>query len=195
MARRRTVVLALMAMFAAGCAIHWDVESFESPGANLAGKETFFWKGGAFATAAAADKAVLQAAESNVRSAVVEELTHKGFREVDAATGADIIVSYQVSGVRRFVAGDTVRVGAPSATTVMRPGEIQPPPASAVGREVWVRDGSVIVFLDDAGSGQLLWRGEVASETRPGSAEQAARVIAQMAREIAREVPARAGRT
>jgi len=102
-------------------------------------------------------------------------------------------VSYQVSGVRKFVTADTTRIGAPSATTVMSPGEIQPPPASTVPREVAVRDASVIVFVDDPASGRLLWRGEVASETRSGSAEQAARVIAQMAREIAKEMPARSG--
>ena len=193
MARRRTVLLAVMAMFAAGCATHWNVESFESPDASVAAKKTFFWKGGDFATIATIDKAVLEAADSQVRSAVIEELTRKGYAETGVAAGADMVVSYQVSGVRKFVTADTTRIGAPSATTVMSPGEIQPPPASTVAREVAVRDASVIVFVDDPASGRLLWRGEVASETRSGSAEQAARVIAQMAREIAKEMPARSG--
>ena len=194
MTRRRTVLCAsLLALVVTGCAIHWDVESFESPGAGLASKKTFFWKGGDFATAAAIDKAVLQAAESHVRSAVVEELTRKGYSEAGTAAGADMAVSYQVSGVRKFVTVDSGRVGAPSATTVMSPGEIQPPPASSVEREVAVRDASVILFIDEPASGRLLWRGEVASETRSSSAEQAGRVIAQMAREIAKDVPARTG--
>jgi hypothetical protein len=71
---------------------------------------------------------------------------------------------------------------------------MQPPPASSVPREVPVREGSVIVFLDDPKLGKLAWRGEVAEQIRASSPEQTARIIAQMAQQIAREVPARAGR-
>jgi len=50
------------------------------------------------------------------------------------------------------------------------------------------------VFLDDPKLNKLAWRGEVAEQIRASSPEQVARIIAQMAREIAKEVPARSGR-
>ena len=101
-------------------------------------------------------------------------------------------VSFQVAGSQRFVLSDERRIGAPSATTVLSPSAIQPPPASAVPREMRVRDGSVIVFIEDGASGRLIWRGMVTAETRSGSTEQAVRLIAQMAHEIAFAVPAHA---
>jgi hypothetical protein len=70
---------------------------------------------------------------------------------------------------------------------------VQPPPASTVPREVPVREGSLIVFLDDPKLEKLAWRGEVADQIRAGSPEQLARILAQMAREIAKAVPARRG--
>ncbi len=88
---------------------------------------------------------------------------------------------------------DERRIGAPSATTVLSPSEMQPPPASSVPREMRVREGSVLVFIDDRASGRLIWRGMVTAETRSGSTEQGVRLLTQMAHEIAKEVPARAG--
>jgi hypothetical protein len=61
-----------------------------------------------------------------------------------------------------------------------------------VPRERRVREGSVLVFIDDRASGHLIWRGSVTAETRSGSTEQGVRQLTQMAHEIAREVPARA---
>ena len=49
------------------------------------------------------------------------------------------------------------------------------------------------MFIDDRASGQLIWRGMVTEETRGGSTEQGVRMLTQMAHEIAKEVPARAG--
>ncbi len=88
---------------------------------------------------------------------------------------------------------DERRIGAPSATTVLSPSAMQPPPASTVPRELRVREGSVLVFIEDRASGRLIWRGMVTAETRSGSTEQGVRLLTQMAHEIAKEVPARAG--
>lgn len=189
--RAFTVLLAALVGTATGCAVHWDVESYHSPETSVASRQTFFWKGGDFATAAMPDPAVIAATEAHVRSNVVAELNRKGYREMPAATGADLVVSYQVSAVRKFVVDETPRIGAPS-TSVLSPSEMQPPPASAVPREVAVRDGAVIMFVDDGQSGRLLWRGEVAGETRADSGERLSRIITQMMLEIAREMPARA---
>jgi hypothetical protein len=59
-------------------------------------------------------------------------------------------------------------------------------------REQRVRDGSVLVFIDDRATGRLLWRGSVTAQTRSGSPEQGVRILNQMAREITLAVPARA---
>ena len=195
MAGARTVWwAAVLAANLTACAVHWNVETYAVPDADVGSRETYYWKGGDFQAAAQLDPAAVAAAQSQVRHAVLEELARKGYREVPSADAADLVASFQVSGMRRFVVEDTTRVGAPSPNTVLSPGEMQPPPASSVPREVPVREGSVIVFLDDPKLDKLAWRGEVADQIRASSPEQVARIIAQMAREIAREVPARGAR-
>jgi Domain of unknown function (DUF4136) len=190
--RMALVVVATLALLA-GCATHWDVDSFEAPEGNVAAKRTFFWKGGEFSTPGSPNPELVTSATAAVRHAVTTELTRKGFAEVGTAAGADMHVSFQVAGTQRFVLSDERRIGAPSPTTVLSPSAIQPPPASAVPREMRVRDGSVIVFIEDGASGRLVWRGMVTAETRSDSTEQAVRLIAQMAHEIAVAVPAHAG--
>jgi hypothetical protein len=195
MTSTRTLVCAsVVAATLAACAVHWDVETYAVPGAEVGGRETYYWKGGDVHAAAQLDPATVASAGAQVRQAVVEELARKGYREVQSPEDADLVASFQVSGMRRFVVEDTARIGAPSPNTVLSPGEMQPPPASSVPREVPVREGSVIVFLDDPKLNKLAWRGEVAEQIRASSPEQVARIIAQMARAIAKEVPARRGR-
>ncbi len=193
MIRRMAFVVVATLALVAGCATHWDVDSFEAPEGNVAAKRTFYWKGGEFSTPGnKPNPELIASATTAVHHAVTTELTRKGFVEAGAATGADMHVSFQVAGSQRFVLSDERRIGAPSATTVLSPSAIQPPPASAVPREMRVRDGSVIVFIEDGASGRLIWRGMVTAETRSGSTEQAVRLIAQMAHEIAFSVPAHA---
>ena len=191
--RTAALLLAALAGVAAGCAAHWNVDSYQAPDADVPARQTFFWKGGDFATAAMPSPAIAAATEAHVRSSVVAELVRKGYRETATAEGADVVVSYQVSAVSRFVEEEAPRIGAPSATTVLSPGEIQPPPASTISREVAVREGAVVMFVDDGASGHLLWRGEVSGETRAGSPEHLSRIITQMMVEIAKELPARPG--
>lgn len=190
--RSAALLLAALAGAATGCAVHWNVDAYKAPGANVPSLETFYWKGGDFKTAAMPSRATTAATEARVRSSVVAELVRKGYRETTAAAGADFVVSYQVSAVSSFVAEERPRIGAPSATTVLSPGEIQPPPASTVPRDIAVRNGAVVMYVDDGASGRLLWRGEVAGETRAGSAEHLSRIIEQMMLEIVKELPARA---
>jgi Domain of unknown function (DUF4136) len=176
-----------------GCATHWDVDSFEAPEGNVAARQTFYWQGGEFGTPASIDPQVVQSTSALLRSTIGQELARKGYTEVDSAAAADMVISFQVAGTQKFVIADDRRVGAPSATKVLSPSEIQPPPASLLPREQRMRDGSVLVFIDDRATGRLIWRGSVTAETRSGSTEQGVRIIDQMAREIALEVPARAG--
>lgn len=193
MTRGKGLVWAAMlaATTMAGCAVHWQVDAYAVPDVAVAARSTYFWKGGDYAAARQIEPALIASAEQQVRSVVTQELHRKGYAEVDSAAAADLVVSYQVSGMRRFVSNETPRIGAPLPNTVLSPSEMQPPPASEMPREVAVRDGSVILFLDDVKLGKLAWRGEVSDEVRAGSSEQMARIIAQMAREIARAVPAR----
>jgi hypothetical protein len=193
MIRRMTFAGAVALLLLAGCATHWDVDSFEAPDGNVAARHTYFWRGGDFGTPGTLDPAVVASASTQLRGAVTAELNRKGFKEVDTAAAADMIVSFQVAGSQHFVLSDERRIGAPSATTVLSPSAVQPPPASTVPRERRVREGSVLVFIDDRASGRLIWRGAVTAETRSGSTEQGVRQLTQMAHEIAREVPARAG--
>lgn len=192
MTPRSTLVLAAALGLLGGCATHWDVDSYAAPEGNVASKQSFFWRGGEFGTPTSVEPSVIESANSHLRATITGELTRKGYREVDSAAAADMVVSFQVAGSQRFVVADERRVGAPSATQVLSPAEIQPPPASMLPREQRVRDGSVLVFIDDRATGRLLWRGAVTAETRSGSAEQGVRVITQMAREIAVAVPPRA---
>lgn len=188
-ATKLPLVAALLAV--GGCAVPWNVDTYTPPGGDVASRTTFHWRGGEFVTGSLIDDERTDEAEALVRAAVVRELSARGYREVGEPTQAQMHAAFRVSGVRRTVLAETPRVGAPSPNTVLSPGETQPPPASELPREITVREGSVVVYLDDAATGRLLWRGEVATELRAGSAEQAARRVTQIAREIARQVPAR----
>jgi hypothetical protein len=182
------VALALLG----GCATPWDVDSYATPEGNLPARESFFWRGGEFGTPASIDAAVIDSATAQLRATITGELTRKGYREVDTAAAADMLVGFQVAGTQKFVIADERRVGAPLPTQVLSPSEIQPPPASMLPREQRVREGSVFVFIDDRSTGRLLWRGGVTAQTRSGSPEQGVRTLNQMVHDIAAQVPPRA---
>jgi hypothetical protein len=65
------------------------------------------------------------------------------------------------------------------------------PPASDLPRETTVREGTVVVFVEDPASGRIIWRGLVTSESRVTSREAGIRMVVEMARQIAREFPQR----
>lgn len=182
-----------VAALVAGCATPGNVDKFEAPGGNLAAKQTFYWKGIDFATATQLDAATIAAADSHVRAAVIAELTHAGYVEQPQAAGADFTVAALVSGVRRFETLEPPRVGAPSPNQVLTPGQIRPPPASTVPREITVREGSLVLLITD-NENKLLWRGETRTESRASNAEQATRTLTQMARTVATQVPRHAGK-
>jgi Domain of unknown function (DUF4136) len=180
-----------LAALAGGCATPWAVESFAAPEADLPGMKSFVWKGGAFNTPAAMPAEVAATVEPRVRQAVVDELLRKGFVEVTDPAGADMLVSVQVSGTRRFVLSEEPRVGAPSPAGVLTASGMPLPPASELPREQTVRDGSVVVFVEDPATGRIIWRGLVTAETRVTSREAGTRMVVDMARRIAQDFPAR----
>lgn len=190
MGLQRWAVLGLLAV-AAGCATPWEVDRFEAAGADLAGERSFAWKGGEVATPTGVSAGVARDADAHVRQAIVAELTAKGYVEVADASAADLFVSCQVAGSQRYETAKDQRIGAPSPNQVLTPGSVPLPPASMPPREMSIREGTVIMFVEDAATGRLVWRGLISDESRVSSAESALNLAADMARQIAREFPVR----
>jgi hypothetical protein len=180
-------------LLASACANTWNVDSFEAPEANLGAKRTYAWKPGELGTPLARQPANAASIESQVRAAVTAELGRKGYVEVPSASGADMFVSFQVAGSRKYVIPEERRIGAPAADEVLMPSNVPPPPASELPREQMVREGVVVVFAEDPASGRLVWRGLVTVESRTSSAEGAIRQITDIARHITQQFPAHAG--
>ncbi len=187
--RLRALHLAGLVLLIAACASAWTVDTFKAPEPDFAGRRTYAWAGGDFGTPNEVDPGVVARADHAMRAAVDAELARKGYVLVNDAAQADMHLSYQVAGQRRFVIPDERPVGT-MATEAMTPGgSPQPPSASTLPREQTVREGTVIVFIDDPKSKRLIWRGRIDAETRVATTEGAIEQAASMARQIAREVP------
>jgi hypothetical protein len=188
----RILPTAGLALLVAACAAAWTVDKFEAPEARLASRRTYAWTGGEFGTPTEVDPAVVARADRAIRAAIEEELARKGYVAVEDTANADMHVSYQVAGQRRFVITDDRPIGASAATESMTPGaEPELPASSRLPREQTVREGTMIVFIDDPATKRLIWRGLISAETRVATTEGAIEQASSMAREIAREIPAR----
>ena len=189
--KARTLPVTVLTLLAA-CATSWTVDKFEAPEAGFAARRTYAWTGGDFGTPTEMDPAIVARADRAIRAAIDAELAQKGYVAVADAAHADMHVSYQVAGQRRFVIADDRPVGASAATESMTPGSAPVPPASSqLPREQTVRDGTVIVFIDDPGTKKLIWRGLINAETRVATTEGAIEQASNMVRQIAKEIPAR----
>jgi hypothetical protein len=188
----RSLTAAALLVLAAACATTWTVDKYEAPEADLANRRTYAWKGGEIGLPNDVDPALLARADQAVRVAVENELARKGYTPAEAGS-ADMLVSYQVAGQRRFVISNDRPVGASAATEAMTPGRSPAPPSSSqqLPREQTVRDGTVIVFIDDPATKRLIWRGLINAETRVATNEGAIEQAAGMARQIASELPPR----
>jgi hypothetical protein len=169
----------------------WTVERFEAPEADVAGKKTFLYKPGEVAAQLARQPEIAARTEAQVRQVIVGELQRKGYVEASGPTGADMVVTYQASGVRRFVESDQQRIGAPSPNQVLTPGAMPRRPASELPPERSVRDVSMVVFVEDPATGTLIWRGLVSAELRTDSLEGVVRQATDMTRHIMQQFPAR----
>jgi len=188
------ILPAAILMLLTACATTWDVDKFEAPEAGFAARRTYAWTGGDFGTPNEVDPAIVARADRAIRAAIDAELAQKGYVAVADPAQADMHVSYQVAGQRRFVIADDRPVGASAATEAMTPGSAPMPPASSqLPREQTVRDGTVIVFIDDPGTKKLIWRGLINAETRVATTEGAIEQASSMVRQIAKEIPARGG--
>ena len=182
-----------LAALAAGCTTPWAVESFAAPDTDLPGKKSFVWKGGEFNTPAAMEPELAAVVEPRVRQAVVDELLRKGFVESGDAAAADMLVSFQVSADAplRTVGGAARR----RAVAEQRAdgGRHATPPASELPRERTVREGTVVVFVEDPASGRIVWRGLVnVRDARDLVARRASARSSTWRGSIAQEFPAQA---
>ena len=181
---------ALLLAFAAGCATTWQVDSYQAPGSDIAARRTFAWTGGEAGTAAEIKPAVVAALDQRMRQVVVAGLVGKGYQEVADPKSAQMLVSYQVAGTRKYEKSDTPRFNAPNPDDVLMTSNPQPPAASELPRERRVTEGSVILFVDDPATDQIIWRGAISDESRSSSSEQAIRTAADMATAIVETFPA-----
>ena len=181
-----------VAIVLGACGTAWTVDKFEAPEAGFANRRTYAWKNSEFGLPAEVDPALLERAGKALRSTIDAELASKGYVLASDAGSADMLVSYQVVGQRRFVIADDRPVGASAATEAMTPGTVPgAPPSATLPQEQTVRDGTVIVFIDDPSSKRLIWRGLVSAEARVATTEGAIHQVTEIARQIAREIPGR----
>ena len=183
-------VLGTLALLGA-CASTWDVDRYEAPEGDVAGRQLFAWRTGEIGAPLLKDAALAEQTEARLRATVTEELLRKGYVEAPDVARADLVVSIQVSGARRFVESDERRIGAPSPNELLTPGSVPPRPASELPGEKSVRQGTVIVFAEDPASSRVLWRGRVDAEIRVSSRDRTIEQMLDMARHIAGEFPAR----
>jgi hypothetical protein len=174
---------------ATACATPLQVDTFEAPGSQIAARRTFAWTGGELGTVTEVDPAVVAATDQHIRDAVVAGLVRKGYQQVSDPKSAQMLVSYQVVGSRRYVTTERPRFSAPLPDDVLMSSNPQPPAASEVPRERRVTEGSVIVFADDPASGELVWRGVITTETRSASSEQGIHTAADFATRIIETFP------
>jgi hypothetical protein len=191
MIHRRTYVLVALALLAACAGNPWTVDRFEAPEADVASKKTFLYTPGEVAAQLARQPEIATRTEAQVRAVIVGELQRKGYVEVSGAAGADMVVTYQASGMRRFVESDQRRIGAPSPNQVLTPGSMPRRPASELPPELSVREVSLVVFVEDPATSKLVWRGLVNAELRIDSLEGVVRQVTDMARDIMKQFPAR----
>ena len=191
MSRKLLPALATLALVAACATNPWTVDSFEAPEANVAGKRSFVWKDGEVGAPLIKQPQVATDTQARMRAIITDELRRRGYVEVPEAAGADMRVSFQVTGARRFVANDAQRIGAPSPDEVLTPGNVPPLPASELPPEKSIREGTVIVFAEDPASGRLMWRGLVNAEIRVSSLDKTVDQVLDMGRHIVQEFPAR----
>ena len=190
MLKHAPVLVALSVL--AGCAVNpWDVDAFEATGADMAGRRSFFYKPGDIAAPLVRRAEAGIQLEAQVRSAIVAELQRKGYVEAGDAASASMVVTYMAAGTRKFVESDQRRIGAPSPNEVLMSGGVPPPPASELPPEKSVREVTVVVFVDEPAQESLVWRGLVSTELRTSSTDMLIRQVADIARHIAQQAPAR----
>jgi len=185
----RRLAAALLAL-AAGCSTTWQVDSYQAPGSDLSARRTFAWKGGELGTVTEVSPSAVAATDQHMRQVIVAGLVKKGYQEVADQKSAQMLVTYQVAGTRKYETSESPRFNAPSPDDVLMTSNPQPPAASELPRERRVTQGSVIVFVDDPATGRIIWRGAIDDETRTSSSEEAIHTAAEMASAIVESFPA-----
>lgn len=192
MSIKHSLAVAALAL-AAACANTWTLDLYEAPEADVGGKRSFVWKDGEIGSPLISKPEVATSTAARMRTVVTSELLRKGYVETTDTAGADMVVSFQITGARRFVESDERRVGAPSPNELLTPGSVPPRPASELPPEKSVREGTVVIFAEQPASGRLMWRGLVNAEIRVSSTDATVNQVLDMAHRIAEGFPARRG--
>ena len=192
MSIKHSLALAALAL-AAACANTWTLDLYEAPEADVGSKRSFVWKDGEIGSPLISKPEVATSTATRMRTIVTSELLKKGYVETADAAAADMVVSFQITGARRFVESDERRIGAPSPNELLTPGSVPPRPASELPPEKSVREGTVVIFAEQPASGRLMWRGLVNAEIRVSSTDATVNQVLDMAHRIAEGFPARRG--
>jgi hypothetical protein len=188
----RLLPFALLVLTTACISSNWPVDHYETPGAGLAAKRTFSWAGGELGSVSAVDPDLATRLDKEMKSTVIAGFVARGFTLVADQKAADMVVRYEIVGTRRYMTTERPRFSAPLPDDVLMQSRQSPPAASELPPERRVTDGSVIVFVDEPGTGRLMWRGVVTEETRSSTNDAAVRTASEMARAIVATFPQRA---
>lgn len=191
MSRKLLPALAVFAFLAACSTDRWAVDSYQAPQVDVAARRSFAWREGEVGAPLIKQPAIAADTRQRMRAMITQELALRGYAEAADAAQADMVVSFQVTGSRRFVESDQRRIGAPSPNELLTPGGVPPLPASELPREKSVRQGTVIVFVEHPASGDLVWRGLVNAEIRVSSLDKTVDQVIDMGRHIMQAFPSR----
>ncbi len=101
---------ALLVALVAGCATTWQVDNYQAPGSDITARRSFAWKGGELGTVAEVNPAVATATDLHLREVIVAGLVRKGYQEAADAKSAQMLVSYQVAGTRKYETPEITKV-------------------------------------------------------------------------------------
>lgn len=153
--------LLMAAAVLAACTAPRRVDTEVAPAADFSVRRTFAWQESQASYEAQPTPADVEAVKRTIRDAVVEQLSLKGFREVQGAA-PDFLVSFHLVVtvmtepelcVRRHVIFEMPGVPAPARDIEVCQG------GESIARTRTLRQGTLVVFVVDPATRNLLWQG------------------------------------
>jgi hypothetical protein len=185
----RSITLAAVAglTLAAGCAAPRSVETEMAPAADFSSRHTFAWQESQASYDSTPTPPDVEAVKRTIRDTVVEQLSLKGFREVEGAE-PDFLVSFHMVVtvmtepelcIRRHVIFNY-----PNAPQPLK--EVEVCDVDPMARASTLRQGTLVVFVVDPETRNLLWQGAVvgADVSRRNNAESLRSAVTQMLAEF-----------
>lgn len=185
----RWITLAALATLAmvASCAVPRNVETEMAPAADFSARHTFAWQESDASYDPQPAPPDVEAVKRTIRDTVVEQLSLKGFHEVQGAA-PDFLVSFHLVVtlmtepelcIRRHVIFNY-----PGAPPPLK--EVEVCDADPLVRASTLRQGTLVVFVVDPETRNLLWQGAVvgADVSRRGNTESLRAAVTQMLAEF-----------